>query len=126
MDTLSRELHTITLNVANSEILEVILTARRLFLEHNQSISLTEKMKLTRKFARVLFFFWEIEKKKKKTQINKSIKGYERIKDEPKVKETFDKIVMYNRMLRDYGLTDYQVRFDFIIVLSFFSFLFFL
>jgi len=71
MDTLSRELHTITLNVANSEILEVILTARRLFLEHNQSISLTEKMKLTRKFARVLFFFWEIEKKKKKNKIKK-------------------------------------------------------
>jgi glycerol-3-phosphate O-acyltransferase / dihydroxyacetone phosphate acyltransferase len=66
----------------------MIQAARRLYKTPGQHLTLGQVVELNRRF----------------------MEGYEHFKEEPRVQALQTKVVKYNRLVRDLGLRDHQVR----------------
>jgi glycerol-3-phosphate O-acyltransferase/dihydroxyacetone phosphate acyltransferase len=80
-------LRAVTVNVPSYEDLLVIQAAKRLYRPPGTQLSIVQNLELTRKFA----------------------EGYLATKDKADVKEFWAKVMIYNQMLKTYGLKDHQV-----------------
>jgi glycerol-3-phosphate O-acyltransferase/dihydroxyacetone phosphate acyltransferase len=80
-------LRAVTVNTTDYESLQVIQAARRLYEPPGKSLSLAQKMELTRMFA----------------------DAYESARSEPMVKLIAEKVLRYNEQLRLFGIRDHQV-----------------
>lgn len=80
-------LRAVTVNVPSYEDLLVIQAAKRLYRPPGTQLSIVQNLELTRKFA----------------------EGYLATKDKADVKEFWEKVMIYNQMLKTYGLKDHQV-----------------
>jgi len=67
---------------------QLIQAARRLYNPPGQHLTLGQVVELNKRF----------------------LEGYLQLKDEPKIQDLRNKVLKYNRLLRDLGLRDHQVR----------------
>jgi len=81
-------LKSVTVTAPDYETLQLFQTARRLYKPGKKKLTVPQKLEITRRFA----------------------KAHEKFKDHPKVVEVTKKVVHYNTQLRNYGLTDRQVK----------------
>jgi glycerol-3-phosphate O-acyltransferase/dihydroxyacetone phosphate acyltransferase len=80
-------LRSVTVNVADYETLQVIQAARRLYQPSGMSMSMSQKLEITRRFA----------------------EGYTHYKELPRVQLLVQKVLNYNRLLRAFYMGDHQV-----------------
>ncbi|ORY05758.1 hypothetical protein K493DRAFT_333407 [Basidiobolus meristosporus CBS 931.73] len=88
MDTISNALKSVTINAPDYETLMVIQAGRRLYKPAHRKLRTTQVVNLTRRF----------------------VAGYLHFKDEPAVKDFRNRVLAYNRLLKDHGLRDHQVK----------------
>ncbi|WWC66412.1 uncharacterized protein I206_100314 [Kwoniella pini CBS 10737] len=81
-------LRAVTLRAPDWETMQVIQAARRLYRIPGQHLTLGQVVELSKRF----------------------MEGYLAYKDEPKIIELRQKVLAYNRLLRDMGLADHQVE----------------
>lgn len=87
LDMIYNALRSVTVNAPDYEKLMVIQAGRRLYKPAHRKLHISQVVDLNRRF----------------------IHGYERYKDEPKVKELEQKVLAYNQLLKYHGLKDHQV-----------------
>jgi glycerol-3-phosphate O-acyltransferase/dihydroxyacetone phosphate acyltransferase len=87
LDIIYEALKTVTLRAPDYETLMVIQAARRLYNTPGQHLSLGQVVELNKRF----------------------LEGYLHFKDEPRIKALHEKVIKYNRLVRDLGLRDHQV-----------------
>ncbi|KAK9760272.1 Glycerol-3-phosphate/dihydroxyacetone phosphate acyltransferase, partial [Basidiobolus ranarum] len=88
MDTISNALRSVTINAPDYETLMVIQAGRRLYKPAHRKLRTTQVVDLTRRF----------------------VAGYLHFKDEPAVIDFRNRVLAYNRLLKDHGLRDHQVK----------------
>ncbi|KAJ2714859.1 Glycerol-3-phosphate/dihydroxyacetone phosphate acyltransferase [Coemansia spiralis] len=88
LTTVANGLKQVTLNTPDPETLRLIQAGRRLYRPTQHSLTMAQQVELTRRF----------------------IKGYNKYRDLPEVKELSERIADYNQHLRYYGLRDHQVE----------------
>ncbi|OCF30421.1 glycerol-3-phosphate O-acyltransferase/dihydroxyacetone phosphate acyltransferase [Kwoniella heveanensis BCC8398] len=81
-------LRAVTLRAPDWETMQVIQAARRLYRIPGQHLTLGQVVELSKRF----------------------MEGYLNYKDEPKIIDLRQKVLAYNRLLRDMGLADHQVE----------------
>jgi hypothetical protein len=74
-------------SLANSFFLQLIQAARRLYQPPGQHLTLGQVVELNKRFLLAYSYF----------------------KDEPRIQALREKVLKYNRLLRDLGLRDHQV-----------------
>jgi glycerol-3-phosphate O-acyltransferase / dihydroxyacetone phosphate acyltransferase len=87
LDLIYDSLKTVTIRAPDYETLMVSQAARRLYKSPGQHLSLGQVVELNKRF----------------------IEGYIHFKDEPRVAALKEKVLKYNRLVRDLGLRDHQV-----------------
>lgn len=87
-DTLMVSYNTISELLANRLCSQLIQAARRLYKPPGQHLTLGQVVELNKRF----------------------LEAYLQLKDEPKIQDLRNKVLKYNRLLRDLGLRDHQVR----------------
>jgi glycerol-3-phosphate O-acyltransferase/dihydroxyacetone phosphate acyltransferase len=87
LDTIYEALKTVTLRAPDYETLMVVQAARRLYNTPGQHLSLGQVVELNKRF----------------------LQGYMHFKDEPRIQALREKVLKYNRLIRDLGLRDHQV-----------------
>ncbi|KAL1917457.1 uncharacterized protein VTP21DRAFT_3850 [Calcarisporiella thermophila] len=87
LDMIYKALLSVTVNTPDYETLMVIQATRRLYRPQHHHLKLSEVVELNRRL----------------------VIGYNKLKDEPEVKELRRKVLAYNQILKYYGLKDHQV-----------------
>jgi glycerol-3-phosphate O-acyltransferase/dihydroxyacetone phosphate acyltransferase len=87
LDTIYDALKTVTLRAPDYETLMVVQAARRLYNTPGQHLSLGQVVELNKRF----------------------LEGYMHFKEEPQIQALREKVLKYNRLIRDLGLRDHQV-----------------
>jgi glycerol-3-phosphate O-acyltransferase / dihydroxyacetone phosphate acyltransferase len=87
LDTIYESLKTVTLRAPDYETLMITQAARRLYNTPGQHLSLGQVVELNKRF----------------------LEGYMHFKDEPQIQALREKVLKYNRLVRDLGLRDHQV-----------------
>ncbi|CAG8482124.1 10324_t:CDS:2 [Paraglomus occultum] len=88
LDTIYNALISVTVNTPDYETLMVIQAGRRLYKPAHRKLPISQVVELNRRF----------------------VEGYLHFKDDPRVQEIRNKVMKYNRLLKDYGLKDHQVN----------------
>jgi len=87
LDLIYDGLKTVTIRAPDYDTLMLIQAARRLYKSPGQHLTLGQVVELNKRF----------------------LEGYVHLKDEPQVQALRDKVLKYNRLVRDLGLRDHQV-----------------
>ncbi|KAJ1989305.1 Glycerol-3-phosphate/dihydroxyacetone phosphate acyltransferase [Coemansia sp. RSA 1358] len=87
LEVVSEGLKQVTLNTPDYETLKLIQAGRRLYQPNLHYLTMAQQVELTRRF----------------------IKGYDKYRDLPEVKELRERVEDYNLQLRYYGIRDHQV-----------------
>lgn len=87
LDLIYDGLKTVTVRAPDYDTLMLIQAARRLYKPPGQHLTLGQVVELNKRF----------------------LEGYLQLKDEPKIQDLRNKVLKYNRLLRDLGLRDHQV-----------------
>ncbi|GBB99145.1 hypothetical protein RclHR1_03430006 [Rhizophagus clarus] len=88
LDIIYTALRSVTVNTPDYETLMAIQAARRLYRPEHHKIELSDVIELNRRF----------------------VDGYMKFKDDPRVQEMNNKIMIYNQLLIYHGLRDHQVN----------------
>ncbi|KAF7294956.1 Glycerol-3-phosphate o-acyltransferase [Mycena indigotica] len=87
LDLIFDGLKTVTVRAPDYDTLMLIQAARRLYKTPGQHLTLGQNVELNRRL----------------------LEGYEHFKDDPQVQQVRDRVLKYNRLVRDLGLRDHQV-----------------
>ncbi|KAF7322955.1 Glycerol-3-phosphate o-acyltransferase [Mycena chlorophos] len=87
LDLIFDGLKTVTVRAPDYDTLMLIQAARRLYKTPGQHLTLGQNVELNRRL----------------------LEGYEHFKDDPQVQQVRERVLQYNRLVRDLGLRDHQV-----------------